>query len=54
MIKTRTMGIFLIAGVIIVSTLLNLVRVLQGQNADLYLSLISYGMLGALFLVSGD
>lgn len=54
MIKTKTMGIFLIAGVGIIASLINLIRLLQGQDTDLYLYLIAFGMLGVLFLASDD
>ena len=54
MIKTKTMGVFLTAGVAVVASLMNLIRLLQGQDTDFYLTLIAFGMLGALFIASDD
>lgn len=54
MIKTKTIGVFLTAGVGIVASLMNTIRLLQGQDTDFYLILIAFGMLGALFIASDD
>jgi len=54
MITTKTLGVIILAGVCMAASLVNLVRILQGQDADFYLQLIAFGSLGALFITSDE
>lgn len=54
MIKTKTLGVLILAGVCIAASLVNLVRILQGQDVDFYLQLIAFGGLGAIFITIDD
>jgi len=53
MIKTKTMGVFLTAGVGVIASLMYLISILQGQ-VDYTLLLIAFVGLGALFIASDD
>lgn len=54
MITIKTLGVIILAGVCIVASLVNLVRILQGQDADFYLQLIAFGGLGVIFITIDD
>lgn len=53
MIKTKTMGVLILAGVGVVASLAYLVKMLQGQ-VDYNLLLIAFLSIGALFIAGND
>lgn len=54
MIKTKTLGVLILVGACIAASLVNLVRILQGQDIDFHFQLIAIVVIVALFITTDD